>query len=254
MENRSYSQVWATSSTPYITALGNLYVRATAYHAISHPSLPNYLDMFAGSNYHITTDCSPSVSCYANAWNLADNLDAKGLRWKAYMESMPAPCYINASGNYAPKHDPFVYFVDILTSPTRCGGHVVPFSALSSDLSSASKTPNFAFISPNLCNDMHSCSISTGDNWLKGQIPAILSSPACNSETCLLILTWDEDDGNSSNRVLTIFAGPAAKTGGLTSSVNYTHYSMLRTIESIFGLPTLTSNDTHASPMTDMLR
>jgi acid phosphatase len=70
----------------------------------------------------------------------------------------------------------------------------------------------------------------------------------------LLILTWDEDDGSQSNQVLTIFAGSAAKTGGVTSGVNYTHFSLLRTVENIFGLPTQTSNDANASPMNDLLR
>lgn len=254
MENKSYSQVWNTSSTPYITALGKSYIRATNYYAITHPSLPNYLDFFGGSNYGITTDCSPSSSCHINAKNLGDRLEGKGLTWRAYQESMPSPCYLTTSGNYAPKHNPPVYFDDIRTNSTRCNSLDVPFSALSTDLGSAASTPNFALITPNLCNDMHSCSISTGDNWLKNHVPTILNSPACTSDKCLLVLTWDEDSGSSGNRVLTIFAGSGARSGGITSSVKYTHYSLLRTVEYIFGLSTLTSNDGNASPMTDMLR
>jgi hypothetical protein len=254
MENKGYSQVWNTSSTPYITSLGNSYIRATAFYAIRHPSLPNYLDFIGGSNYNITTDCNPSSTCHISANNLADTLEARGLTWKAYQESMPSPCYLTGSGNYAPKHNPFVYFDDIRNNSTRCNGKDVNFSVLSTDLAHASTTPNLAFITPNLCNDMHSCSISTGDNWLANHVPAILNSPACTSDKCLLILSWDEDNGNYGNRVLTIFAGSGAKTGGGTSSVHYTHYSALRTVEYIFGLPTLTSNDANASPMTDMLR
>ncbi len=254
MENHSYTQVWNTGSTPYITSLGNTYVRATNFYATKHPSLPNYLDFFGGSNYSITTDCSPSSSCHISAKNLGDLLEAKGLTWKSYEESMPSPCYLTTSGNYAPKHNPAVYFDDIRTNKTRCDGKDVNFSALSTDLGSAASTPNFAFITPNLCDDMHSCSISTGDNWLKGHVPAILNSPACTLDKCLVVVTWDEDNGSSGNHVLTIFAGSGAKTGGVTSSVKYTHYSMLRTAEYIFGLPTLTSNDANASPMTDMLR
>ncbi len=254
MENKSYTQVWNTSSTPYITSLGKSYVRATNYYAITHPSLPNYLDFFGGSNYGITTDCSPSSTCHINAKSLGDTLEAKALKWKAYEESMPSPCYLTTSGNYAPKHNPPVYFDDIRTNTTRCDSHDVPFSQFSTDIAAASTTPNFAFITPNLCNDMHSCSISTGDNWLKSHVPTILNSPACTSYKCLLVITWDEDSGSSGNHVLTIFAGSGAKTGGLTSAVKYTHYSLLRTVEYIFGLSTLTSNDANASPMTDMLR
>lgn len=254
MENHSYNEVWNTSSSPYITSLGNAYARATNYHASIHPSLPNYLELYGGSNYGITTDCSPSSSCHVSATNLADNLEAKGLTWKGYMESMPSPCFLTTSGNYAPKHDPFVYFDDIRNNAARCASHVVPYTNLAADLASAATTPNFAFITPNLCNDMHDCSVATGDNWLKGNIPAILSSPACTVDKCLLILTWDEDDSSQSNQVLTIVAGSAARTGGVTSSASYSHYSTLRTIENIFGLPTQTSNDAAASPMSDLYR
>ncbi len=254
MENHGYSQVWNTSSTPYITSLGKSYVRATDYYAITHPSLPNYLDMYAGSNYGITTDCSPSSSCHVSARNLADNLDAAGLTWRGYMESMPSPCYLTTSGNYVPKHNPFIYMDDIRTNATRCDSHVVNFSHLSTDLGSASTTPNYAFITPNNCNDMHSCSISTGDTWLKDHVPAILNSAACTSQKCLVVITWDEDNGNYGNHVLTIFAGTGAKTGGVTSSTKYNHFLLLRTLEYIFNLPTQTSNDANASPMTDMLR
>ena len=254
MENHSYNEVWNTSSSPYITSLGNSFARATNYHASIHPSLPNYLDLYGGSNYGITTDCNPSASCHITATNLADNLEAKGLTWKGYMESMPSPCYITTSGTYAPKHNPFVYFDDIRNNTARCNSHDVPFTAFAGDLASAATTPNFAMIVPNLCNDMHDCSVGTGDTWLKNNIPAILNSPACMAEKCLLVVTWDEDDSSQSNQVLTIFAGSGAKIGGATSSLSYTHFSLLHTIEKIFGLPTQTSNDAAATPITDLLR
>jgi phosphatidylinositol-3-phosphatase len=253
LENHSYSQVWNSSSSPYITSLGRAYARATNYKAITHPSLPNYLDLFGGSNYGITTDCDPAASCHVNATNLADNLEASGLTWKGYMESMPSPCYQTGSGDYVPRHNPMVYFDDIRGNPARCNAGVVPFGQLAHDLASAATTPNFAMIVPNLCNDMHDCSVSTSDTWLKGHLPAVLNSPACTSDTCLLILTWDEGSGQS-NQVLTIFAGSGARSGEISSSVAYTHFSLLRTIEDIFGLPTLTSKDAAASPMTDLLK
>ncbi len=213
MENHSYEQVWNNSSAPYITSLGKANAVATNYHASIHPSLPNYLQLYGGSNYNITTDCNPSSSCHVSATNLADNLEAKGLTWKGYMEAMPAPCTLKIAGNYAPKHDPFVYFDDIRNNTARCDSGVVPYTALATDLASAATTPNYAFISPDLCNDMHDCPIATGDTWLKNNMPPILSSPACTVDKCLLILTWDEDDNGPNNHVLTIFAGSAAKTG-----------------------------------------
>ncbi len=255
MENHGYSEVWDPSTAPYISSLGSQYVRATNYHSVIHPSLPNYLQMVSGDNYGITTDCGPtSSSCQVDAKNLADSLEGKGLTWRAYMESMPSPCNLSTSGNYATRHNPFIYFNDIRTNAVRCATHDVPYTALATDLTLAATTPNFAFISPDVCNDMHDCSISTGDTWLKNNLPSILNSPACTSDKCLVILTWDEDDHSQGNQVLTIFAGSAAKTGGATSAVSYTHYSLLRTVEDIFGLPTQTSNDGAATPMTDMLQ
>lgn len=253
MENHSYAEVWNTSSSPYITSLGNAYARATNYFAITHPSLPNYLDMFGGSNYGITIDCNPSSTCHVTATNLADNLEAAGLTWKGYMESMPAACSLVSSGNYAPKHDPFIYFDDIRTNAARCNAGVVPYTALATDLASITTTPNYVFITPDMCSNMHDCPVSTGDTWLSNNLPAILTSPACTVEACLVILTWDEG-GSLGNQVLTIFAGSGAQTGGVASSVAYTHFSMLRTVEDIFGLPTQTGNDAAASPMTDLLR
>ncbi len=123
----------------------------------THPSLPNYLQLYGGSNYNITTDCNPSSSCHVSATNLADNLEAKGLTWKGYMEAMPAPCTLKVSGNYAPKHNPFVYFDDIRNNKARCDSGVVPYTSLATDLASAATTPNYAFISPDLCNDTHDC-------------------------------------------------------------------------------------------------
>jgi phosphatidylinositol-3-phosphatase len=254
MENHGYSKVWNTSSSSYITQLGNSFARATNYKATDHPSLPNYLQLYAGSNYGISSDCSPSSSCHVNAHSLADSLEAKGLTWKGYMESMPAPCYIKSASGYAPKHNPFVYFDDIRNNARRCATHVVPFTALAADLRLAATTPNYSMIVPNQCNDMHDCSVSTGDNWLKSHIPALLNSPACKLQKCLVVITWDEDDGGQGNHVLTIFAGSGAKTGGATSSVSYTHYSLLRTVERIFGVATQTSRDGSASAMNDLLR
>ncbi len=254
MENHGYSEVWNTSLTPYITSLGSQFVRATNYHSMIHPSLPNYLQLTAGSNYDIATDCQPSDTCHVAASNIADSLEAKDLSWRAYMESMPAPCTLSSSGDYAAKHNPFIYFDDIRNNPLRCAAHDVPYTALQADLLLAATTPNFAFISPNECSDMHSCPIDTGDTWLKNNVPAILNSPACTTQKCLVVVTWDEDDNSQGNQVLTIFAGAAAQTGGATSSAAYTHFSLLRTVEQIFGLPTLTTNDAQAAPMTDMLK
>ena len=254
MENHAYDQVLNTVSSPYITSLATSSAYATNYHALMHPSLPNYVELTGGDNFGITTDCAPSDTCHANAANLPDRLEAKGLTWRAYMEAMPAPCDSTATVKYAPKHNPFLYFDDIRNDSARCAAHDVPYSALATDLTQAATTPNYAFITPDMCHDMHDCSVATGDAWLKDNVPSILQSRACTTDKCLVVVTWDEDDTHGDNQVLTIFAGSGAKSGGVTSAASYTHYSLLRTIEQIFGLPTLTNNDASASPMMDLLK
>lgn len=253
MENRGYSSVWNTASTPYTTSLTKRYARAVNFHALTHPSLPNYLMMYAGSNYGITRDCSPSSTCHIRATHLGDLLSARKISWMGYMESMPAPCTLKDSGGYAVRHDPFVYFDNMRLNLKRCRARVVPLPALNTALASAGSTPRFAMIIPNVCSDTHDCSIATGDKWLKAHVPPILNSPACTVQRCLVILTWDEDNGREKNHILTVFAGSAAKPGAV-SSLSYNHYSLLRTIEAIFGLPAMTKHDAAARAMNDMLR
>jgi hypothetical protein len=127
----------------------------------------------------------------------------------------------------------------------------VPYSQLATDLTSASTTPNYAFITPNSCSDMHDCSIATGDAWLGQQVPKILTSPAFTTQHSLLALTWDEDDFTGTNHVVTILQGYGV-TPRSQSSVTYDHYSLLRTIEAGLGLSTLTVNDAAASPISDL--
>lgn len=191
MENETEGSVIGNSSAPYINSLANQYSLATNYSGVAHPSLPNYLALTSGSIDGTTTDCNPpSAGCIVSVKNLADSLEAKGLSWKQYAESMPSACYtLNYGNDFATKHVPFLYYSDVINNTARCAAHVVPYSVLSSDLSSASTTPNFAFITPNLCNDMHNCGIAAGDAWLKSNIPAILNSAALLSSP-ILDLYW----------------------------------------------------------------
>ena len=168
-----------------------------------------------------------------------------------YAESMPAPCVAVNHRQYAVKHNPFMYYPAVTADKASCSAHVVPFSRLDQDLRSASALPDYAFISPNLCNDTHNCPIRTGDNWLSREVPKILGAPAFTTQNSLLVLTWDEGSGDD-NRVATVFAGPAARRG-FTSNAAYSHYSLLHTIEAAWGLPPLTGNDRTAPPMRDML-
>ena len=247
MENHSYNEIIGSSSAPYINSLTASGALFTNYVAVTHPSLPNYLSLTGGSTYGITSDCT---TCWVSASNIADRMESSGSTWKAYMESMPSACYVGDSSPYAQKHNPFIYYNNIRTNTSRCQSHVVPYSQLSTDLRSTTTTPNYAFITPNMCNDMHDCSVGTGDAWLKQQVPAILGSPAFTTQHSLLALTWDEDDSSAGNQVPLIFLGYGVR-GGYRSGAAYNHYSLLHTLEAARGATTLTTADAGAALISD---
>ena len=250
-ENQPSQAIIGNSGAPYINKLATDYALATNYQAVTHPSLPNYLALTSGTNAGITEDCSPS-KCTANTPSIADRITQSGRSWKMYAEDMPAPCAAKNSGKYAVRHNPFMYYPGVTDDKASCEAHVVPFTQLAEDLKSASGLPDYVFISPNMCNDMHDCPVATGDAWLSRQVPKILSSPAFTTQNSLLVIAWDEGDDNS-NKVSTIFTGPAAKKA-YKSDTAFDHYSLLHTIESLWGLAPLTDNDKNAPVMSDMLK
>lgn len=252
-ENKPSSTIVGNTAAPYLNKLINQYAYATNYSGVTHPSLPNYLALTSGSTDGITTDCNPpSAGCEVNVKNIADEIQNSGRTWKAYAESMPSSCYsLNYGNNFATKHVPFLYYKDIIGNSSRCDSHVVPFTQMATDLQSVSTTPNYAFITPNLCNDMHNCPVSTGDSWLSTTVPEILNSKAFTTQKSLLIITWDEGYVGD-NVVPAIFVGNTAKQG-YKASAAYNHYSVLHTIEYLWNLKPLTSNDQQAPLMTSML-
>jgi hypothetical protein len=253
MENESGRQIIGNPDAPFINGLADHYSLATNYSALYHPSLPNYIALTSGSNQGITDDRSPPSAGYAvNATNLADRIEASGRTWKLYGESMPAPGYASNAHLYATRHIPFLYYKDILDNTARRTSHVVPYTQLAADLSSASTTPDYAFITPNTIDDMHDAPIAVGDAWLAHNVPLILRSPAFTSSRSLLVITWDEGSAGD-NHVATIFAGSAAKLG-YRSIRPYDHYSLLHTIEADWHLQPLTANDAQAVTMGEFLR
>ena len=240
MENLAYNQIIGSSSAPYIHGLAQNAGLATNYYAITHPSLPNYLALTAGSTFGISSDCT---TCWVSATNLADQIETSGRSWKAYLEGMPSACFVGDSYPYMQKHNPWIYYNDIRTNAARCSGHVVPYTQLGADLASGS-VPNYVWITPDMCNDMHDCSIATGDTWLSQQVPAILNSTAFRNGGVLFI-TWDEGSTNAGcctnaagGRVATLVISPLGRTAFQSSSPE-THYSLLRTIEDSWNLPRL---------------
>lgn len=251
-ENKPATSILGSSAAPYLNRLASQFAVATDYSAVTHPSLPNYLALTGGSTAGITTDCAPGPGCEVHAPSIAEEIEASGRSWRMYAESMPAPCATTSTGPYAVKHNPFLYYPNVTGDSASCALHDVPFTQFGVDVKRTDTLPDYAFISPNLCNDMHNCSVRTGDDWLAKQVPAILHSPSFTKQNSLLVIVWDEDDGGS-NIVPAIFAGPAAKTS-YTSGAAYDHYSLLHTIEKAWSLAPLTGNDADAPVMNAMLR
>jgi hypothetical protein len=235
MENSEYTDIIGSLRAPYINGLAKRYGIATRMYAIRHPSLPNYLALTGGSTFGIDSDCT---DCGVNSAGLAEQLDAKGISWRAYVENLPSPCFKGAgAGAYAKKHDPFIYYRDIAGNPARCSS-VVPFTQLAADERSH-RLPRFIWITPNLCHDMHDCDTATGDRFLSRIVPGLLRALGLHG---LLFLTWDEGSSNagccrlaSGGHVATIVAGPGARSHArLAKPVD--HYSVLQTIEDLLGV------------------
>ena len=197
--------------------------------------------MIGGDTFGVTFDCT---SCIEDGTTLPDLIEAKGLTWKTYQEDMPSPCFAGAeAGNYAIKHNPFLYFKPICLDAARCNRSIVPFTQLSVDLA-AGTLPNYVFITPNLCNDAHDCPVKIADGWLKGLMAQLLPPLDAEGTPFLIVLTWDEGQGNHSccglppeagGRIATILISPQVKNG-FEDATPYTHYSLLKTISEAWHL------------------
>ncbi|MGO8951180.1 MAG: alkaline phosphatase family protein [Ktedonobacterales bacterium] len=252
MENREAGDIIGSPQAPYLNKLAETYGLADSSYAIAHPSLPNYLALLGGETFGIDSDCT---TCYVQAPNLVDDLTAGHKSWGAYMESMPSPCFIGDSYPYAQKHDPFMYFDDIRNNPARCR-QVVPLTGLENQLA-AGRVPDFIWITPNMCSDMHDCSTTQGDSWLAEWVPRILASPAWKTGGVLFI-TFDEgttDDGccryAGGGHIVTLVISPLGKPH-YRSNIPYDHYSLLRTIADAWGMPELGhAADPATTPLVD---
>jgi hypothetical protein len=235
MENKTYSQVIGSSNAPYINKLADQCGLATSFYAEAHPSLPNYIAMTSGSTQGITDDNDPS-SHPLTAPSIFSQLNTG---WRSLEESMPSNCYLSNSGQYAVRHNPAAYFTNIRT---QCAAQDQPLTD-PPDLSA-----KFTFITPNLCNDMHSCSVASGDSWLATWMPKILNSNQYQSGSMAVILTWDEDDYSDSQHIPTLMISPSTPAG-TKAGTRFNHYSLLRTTEELLGITTYLGNASTAASM-----
>jgi hypothetical protein len=255
MENTAIDRILGNTKAPYINSLAQQYAIAANYYGVTHPSLPNYIASISGDTQGISKNCN---DCFVDAPNIVDQLEGAGKTWKAYMESMPSPCFVGDSGKlYRQKHNPFIYFNNIRNNPARCE-KIVPFTQFAADLQ-ANTLPDYVWITPNMCNSIHDCSLETGDTWLQTWVAKILASSAWQ-QNGILFLTFDESNPSDDSsccvyavggHILTMVISPLAKPA-YQSQIAYDHYSLLRTIEQAWGMPLLGKANCECSqPMAD---
>ncbi len=239
-ENHSYLDVVGNSAAPYLSGLAAGGANFTQSFAIEHPSQPNYLDLFSGSNQGVTTDNCPQN--FSGVANLGADLIGAGKTFTGYSEAMPSDGYTGCnSGNYYRKHNPWVDFDNVPAASNRT------YSAFPQGASADFTTlPTVSFVVPDICDDMHDCSVSTGDTWAKNNLDAY--AQWAKTHNSLLIVTFDEDDLFAANQVPTIFYGAGVTTGNYPERID--HFSVLRTIEDMYGLPHDGSAAT-VTPITD---
>ncbi len=233
-ENHSYDAIIGSSAAPHINALANDSNGAlfTNSFAIEHPSQPNYLDLFSGSNQGVTNDNVPSNYPFTTP-NLARQLSDYYRSFKTYSENLPNQGYDGASLNYyARKHNPAANWVG--TGTNQISNYVnQPLTNFPTDYSTL---PTVSFVIPTLVNDMHNgtdpTTITIGDTWMYNNLNGYIQW--AKTHNSLLIVTFDEDDNSPVNQITTIFYGSMVKGGHY--SENITHYSILRTIEEMYNI------------------
>ncbi|MEU8969479.1 alkaline phosphatase family protein [Streptomyces monashensis] len=238
LENHAYSQVIGSSSAPYINSLVSGGANLTQSYAETHPSQPNYYAMFSGDTQGVTDDSCVTPG-FSSAANLASEVTDAGRTWASYNESLPSQGSTTcSSGKYAQKHNPWFGFSNVPTSSAKT------FAQFPTDYT---QLPQMSYVIPNLCSDMHDCSVSTGDTWLKNNLGAYATW--AKTHNSLLVVTFDEDNRLSGNRIPTVLYGQPVAAGS-SSSTTYDHYDLLRTLEDTQGLSTHAGNASSAQDIT----
>ena len=229
----------------------------TNYHALTHPSQPNYIALTSGDFNGVRDDRDHNL----DVPHLGDLLERKGKTWKNYAEDFPGKCYEGPrKGLYARKHTPFVSYNNVRKSE-RCR-NIVPSTAFYKDVKKNS-LPDFSFYTPNMKDDGHDTGVTFGDEWFRKSFEPLLTKPGFKNVT--LVVTFDENECNTVgpfvsaaknakcksdlNRIYTVLYGYGVKAGS-QSSDRFDHYSLLRTIEVGFGLDSLGKNDDKATVIT----
>ncbi|MGA7671329.1 MAG: alkaline phosphatase family protein [Nitrolancea sp.] len=278
MENHASEQIIGNANAPQINALAQQYGLATESYGVTHPSEPNYVALIGGSYFGIQDDnaydqTTNGVNHTNNEPSLAQQLEGAGLTWKDYQQTMPVAGfkgYDYGNGLYKSKHNPFLNFASMQNDPNELA-KMVPDTQLFVDLAT-NKVPNFSFIVPDQCHDMHGISdctdstglIQMGDTYVGSVVTAIMASQSWKEGNNAIVITWDEDDFEATNlgccdanpgggHIATIVVtnhGPR----GLQDPTPYNHYSLLQTEQYAFGLGCLrnTCDTANVKPMTPL--
>jgi acid phosphatase len=213
---------------PYTASLAERYGYATDYHAVRHPSLPNYVAIAGGSTYGIADDLVPARHRLGGR-----SVFGQALRHHrsaaTYAESMPSPCRRTNAGPYAPKHNPWTYFAG---ERPGCRAHDRAMGAFASDVA-AGRLPRVGMVVPNLRHDAHNGSLGTADAWFRTQMTKVFAGPDWRSGRLAVVLTADEDDRTQDNTVLTVVIHPSQQQHVVSTPL--THYSLTRLYEDVAG-------------------
>lgn len=234
-ENHSLKQAFP-GGMPYLWSLAQRYAYATDWSDVAHPSLPNYLAIFAGSAFNDPQDCPPGPGCSYPGPSVFGQAVARGESAKAYEESMPEPCAAGFVGDYDVNHNPWAYFPSEAAS---CRANDVPAGtlgdgALAGDVR-AGTLPSVGLITPNLQHDGHDGTLTQADAWLRGWIPSLMSGPDWRSGRLAIVVVFDE--GETTEQVPFVFMAPGLY--GVTISKPANQYALTRLIDAVIGAPPL---------------
>lgn len=248
-ENHEYSQIIGNKNAPHINGYAAAYGLATNYDSVTHPSAPNYVALTGGAYFGIQDDNS-WMTHKLNQPSITSQIDAAGLGWKAYFQTLPKPgftgvCY-PASCLYASKHNGPIYFDSVNGSKAELAKEV-PITQLTADLKSGT-LPNYAVIVPDQCHDMHggvgSCAnasdaqlVSAGDSYLAGLVTAIIGAGFWAAGHNAIVVVWDEGStnlGGGGHVAAIVISSDGVR--GVKDATAYNHYALLGTIEAALGL------------------
>jgi acid phosphatase len=230
IENHSLSEMQA--QMPWTYGLGKRYGYATDFHAMTHPSLPNYLAIAGGSTFGIQDDDNPSAHPLSGPSVFGEAL-AHGLTARVYADDMPAPCTLTTAGQYAVRHNPWTYFT---SERSECQTFDTNLDRFPQDVRSG-HLPDAGMVIPDVCDDAHNCPLSTADAFIRQGVGLAMSGPDFRSGRLAIVVTADEDDHSQGNVILTILVHPSVRHEVVTSPLS--HLSLSRLYGEVLGLPPL---------------